>query len=134
MTISVSRVDDTMPPIIGTAIRCITSAPVPWLHMIGRSPAMMVATVIIFRAHGLDGAGHDGGVEVGAREGGPQSLETAREWSPAPDRAASGARQSLGPGRDHMILIALFVYCNGAAQCGRWQRVLGKVFVREGAK
>jgi len=33
-----------------------------------------------------------------------------------------------------MILIALFVYCNGAAQCGRWQRVLGKVFVREGAK
>jgi hypothetical protein len=52
----------------------------------------------------------------------------------AMDRAASGARQSSGPGRHHMILIALFVYCNGAAQCGRWQRVLGKVFVREGAK
>ena len=48
MTISVSSVDDTMPPIIGTAMRCITSAPVPWLHMIGRSPAMMAHTVIIF--------------------------------------------------------------------------------------
>src|ERR1035441_5423045 len=32
MTTSVSTVDDTMPPIIGTAMRCITSAPVPWLH------------------------------------------------------------------------------------------------------
>src|ERR1700720_3383773 len=48
ITISVSRVEDTIPPIIGTAIRCITSAPVPLLHMIGRSPAMMAATVIIF--------------------------------------------------------------------------------------
>src|SRR5262249_648751 len=48
MTTSVSTVDDTMPPIIGTAIRCITSAPVPWLHMIGSRPAMMAATVIIF--------------------------------------------------------------------------------------
>ena len=43
-----STVDDTMPPIIGTAMRCITSAPVPWLHMIGSRPAMMAATVIIF--------------------------------------------------------------------------------------
>src|SRR5437667_9038255 len=48
MTIKVSKVDDIMPPIIGTAIRCITSAPVPWLHMIGNRPAMMAATVIIF--------------------------------------------------------------------------------------
>ena len=48
MTINVSRVDDTMPPIIGTAMRCITSAPVPWLHMIGSRPAMMAQTVIIF--------------------------------------------------------------------------------------
>ena len=48
MTTSVSTVDDTMPPIIGTAMRCITSAPVPWLHRIGKSPAMMAATVIIF--------------------------------------------------------------------------------------
>jgi len=37
-----------MPPIIGTAMRCITSAPAPWLHMIGNSPAMMAQTVIIF--------------------------------------------------------------------------------------
>src|SRR5262249_51785600 len=35
MTIKVRMVDDTMPPIIGTAIRCMTSAPVPVLHMIG---------------------------------------------------------------------------------------------------
>ena len=48
MTIRVSTVEDTMPPIIGTAMRCITSAPVPWLHMMGSSPAMMAATVIIF--------------------------------------------------------------------------------------
>jgi len=40
--------DDTMPPIIGTAIRCMTSAPLPWFHMIGSSPAMIAATVIIF--------------------------------------------------------------------------------------
>jgi hypothetical protein len=46
--ISVSKVDDIIPPIMGTAIRCITSAPVPWLHMIGKSPAMMAKTVIIF--------------------------------------------------------------------------------------
>jgi hypothetical protein len=48
MTMRVSSVDETIPPIIGTAIRCMTSAPVPWLHMIGRSPAMIAATVIIF--------------------------------------------------------------------------------------
>ena len=46
-------VDDTIPPIIGTAMRCITSEPVPALHMIGKSPAMMATTVII-------GADHDG--------------------------------------------------------------------------
>ena len=32
MTISVSTVEDTMPPIIGTAIRRITSEPVPVDH------------------------------------------------------------------------------------------------------
>ena len=48
ITISVSTVDDTMPPIIGTAMRCITSEPAPWLHRIGNSPAMMATTVIIF--------------------------------------------------------------------------------------
>ena len=37
-----------MPPIIGTAMRRITSEPVPWLHMIGSRPAMMATTVIIF--------------------------------------------------------------------------------------
>ena len=37
-----------MPPIIGTAMRCMTSEPVPVLHMMGSSPAMMATTVIIF--------------------------------------------------------------------------------------
>ena len=43
-----SAVDEIMPPIIGTAMRCITSEPVPLLHMIGNSPAMIATTVIIF--------------------------------------------------------------------------------------
>ena len=38
----------TIPPTIGAAIRCITSAPVPELSMIGKRPAMMTATVIAF--------------------------------------------------------------------------------------
>ena len=37
-----------IPPTIGAAIRCITSAPVPWLSMMGKSPAMITATVIAF--------------------------------------------------------------------------------------
>ena len=37
----VSTVEDTMPPIIGTAMRCISSEPVPWLHRIGSSPAII---------------------------------------------------------------------------------------------
>src|SRR6267378_725915 len=37
-----------MPPIMGTAIRCMISEPVPVLHMIGSRPAMMATTVIIF--------------------------------------------------------------------------------------
>ncbi len=48
MTTSVSMVELTMPPIIGAAIRFITSAPVPVVHMIGNKPPMMAATVIIF--------------------------------------------------------------------------------------
>ena len=36
-----------MPPIIGTAVRCVTSDPVPVLHRMGSSPAVMAMTVII---------------------------------------------------------------------------------------
>jgi hypothetical protein len=32
----------------GAAIRLITSAPVPWLHIMGRSPMRIAMTVIIF--------------------------------------------------------------------------------------
>lgn len=35
-----------MPPTIGAAIRFMVSDPVPWLHIIGVSAAMMAATVI----------------------------------------------------------------------------------------
>jgi hypothetical protein len=37
---------------------------VPVLHMIGSRPAMMATTVIIFRAHALDSAFHDGSMEI----------------------------------------------------------------------
>ena len=37
-----------MPPTMGTAIRRISSEPVPVLHKIGSKPAMMAVTVIIF--------------------------------------------------------------------------------------
>jgi hypothetical protein len=33
---------------MGAAIRFITSAPVPWLHIMGRSPMRIAMTVIIF--------------------------------------------------------------------------------------
>jgi hypothetical protein len=46
--ISVRTVDETIPPIMGTAIRCMTSEPVPVLQRIGNGPAMIAATVIIF--------------------------------------------------------------------------------------
>ena len=36
-----------MPPIIGTAMRCMISEPVPLLHMIGNKPPLMATTVII---------------------------------------------------------------------------------------
>lgn len=47
ITSNVSTVDDTMPPIIGAAIRFITSAPVPVVHMMGSKPPIIAATVII---------------------------------------------------------------------------------------
>ena len=40
-------VELTIPPIIGAAMRFITSAPVPVVHMMGNRPPMMAATVII---------------------------------------------------------------------------------------
>ena len=47
ITTRVNKVALTMPPTIGAAIRHITSDPVPVPCMIGNSPTMMVATVII---------------------------------------------------------------------------------------
>ncbi len=47
-TRSSSRNDVTNPPIIGAAMRFITSAPAPVDHMIGRSPMKAAITVIIF--------------------------------------------------------------------------------------
>ena len=47
MTISVRMVELTIPPIIGAAIRFMTSAPVPVVHIMGSNPPMIAATVII---------------------------------------------------------------------------------------
>src|SRR5476651_1770723 len=47
ITTSVSTVEEIIPPIIGAAMRLITSEPVPVPHMIGNSPAMMAHTVIM---------------------------------------------------------------------------------------
>ena len=47
ITISVKMVELTMPPIMGAAIRFMTSAPVPVVHMIGSNPPMIAATVTI---------------------------------------------------------------------------------------
>lgn len=38
----------TTPPTIGAAIRLMTSAPVPWDHSTGTTPAKMVASVVAF--------------------------------------------------------------------------------------
>ena len=46
----------------------MTSDPVPVLHMIGKSPAMIATTVIIFGAHAFDRASHDRGMQIGTRE------------------------------------------------------------------
>lgn len=48
MTNSVGIVEDTTPPTIETAIRYLSSQPVPVLHRIVRRPAMMGVTLIIF--------------------------------------------------------------------------------------
>jgi hypothetical protein len=47
ITISVSKVEEIMPPITGTAMHIMISDPVPLLHMIGSGPAVMATTVII---------------------------------------------------------------------------------------
>src|SRR3954465_6009807 len=47
ITTNVSSVDESVPPIIGPAMRCMISDPAPVLHMIGSRPAMIATTVII---------------------------------------------------------------------------------------
>ena len=46
MTIRVRTVELTIPPIIGAAIRFMTSAPVSVVHIMGSNPPMIAATVI----------------------------------------------------------------------------------------
>src|SRR5678815_3546176 len=48
ITISVRTVLEIIPPTMGAAMRFMTLAPVPLPHRIGRSPAMIAVTVIIF--------------------------------------------------------------------------------------
>lgn len=47
ITTGVRTVDDTIPPIVGTAMRCIASEPEPVLYRIGNSPAIIATTVIV---------------------------------------------------------------------------------------
>ncbi len=46
ITSNVKIVVVIIPPTIGAAIRFITSAPVPWLHIIGSNPRKMAEAVI----------------------------------------------------------------------------------------
>jgi hypothetical protein len=69
ITINVSSVEEIMPPIIGTAMRCMISEPVPVLHMIGSGPTMMANHRHHLRTNPLHGALHDGVVEVAPRQG-----------------------------------------------------------------
>lgn len=64
MMISFRSVDDSMPQIMGTAIRCMISELAPLLHMIGSKPAMMATTRDHLQPHALDGTYHDGVVKI----------------------------------------------------------------------
>ena len=70
ITIRVSKVGETMPPIIGTAMRRITSDPVPVLHRIGSRARHDGDHRHHLRPDAIDGARHDGFVEVRPREWG----------------------------------------------------------------
>jgi hypothetical protein len=69
-----------MPPIIGTAIRCITYEPVPVLHIIGNSAAMMATTVIIFGR---------------TRSTAPNLIASLKIAASAPRRSAAQHRRAL---------------------------------------
>ncbi len=43
---SANMVAVIIPPIMGAAMRCMTPAPVPWLHMMGRSPKITAEAVM----------------------------------------------------------------------------------------
>ena len=58
-------VEVTTPPIMGVAMRFITSAPAPWLHRIGRQAGDNHAGGHGFRADALDRAVIDGVAQVG---------------------------------------------------------------------
>ena len=57
-----------MPPIIGTAMRCITSAPVPWLHRIGRQPSHDGGDRHHLGTHALDRPFHDRAIQIVVRK------------------------------------------------------------------
>jgi hypothetical protein len=61
--------DDTMPPIIGTAMRCITSEPSTGAPQDWQQARHDGDDRHHLRPHAFDGAEHDGGLQIGAREG-----------------------------------------------------------------
>src|SRR5262252_4143582 len=95
ITTKVSRVDETMPPIIGTAMRCMTSEPVPLLHNIGSSPAMMAATVHHLGPHALDRSFPDRRVQITRCERSPFS---GRHLAPVWPKYWNGGRTCTSQG------------------------------------
>jgi len=76
--------DETMPPIIGTAMRSLTSELVPLLHSIGSSPAMMANTVFVFGGpHALDRSFHDRRAQIGPHD---HSSFPGHQLAPLPKR------------------------------------------------
>ena len=69
ITIKVRTVDETMPPIMGTAMRCITSEPVPVLHRMGRQPCHDGGNGHHLWPDALHCAQHNRSMKIGLGEG-----------------------------------------------------------------
>jgi len=69
-----------MPPIIGAAMRWITSAPVPLLSMIGTRPARMTATVIAFGRTRCTAPSSMAASSVAVDSGSPRASRASHAW------------------------------------------------------
>ena len=71
-----------MPPTIGAAMRRITSEPVPLLHMTGSKPDHAADDGHHHRAHAVDGAFHDGLIQIVDGDFLARRLALPRDGSP----------------------------------------------------